>query len=134
MGIISAALGAVFGIFFLAWALSAFFMYVAAKVSGVENATFGKAFLAALACSFITWFSAVIFSIVPVVGTILGIVIGVVLSIFVIKGVFGASFGRAFLVWIFNGLSQIAAVVIAAFTFAGALFGAASHVFGALAH
>jgi|ERR1043165_566598 hypothetical protein len=128
MGIVSALLGAIVGIFFLAWAISAFFMFVAAKISSVENATFGKALVAALGCSFITWLCALVFSVVPIIGTVLGIVVGVTLSIFVIKGVFNATFGRAFLVWLFNGLGQIAAVVIAVLTFAGALFGVSSHV------
>jgi hypothetical protein len=128
MSIISAILGAIIGIFFIAWAISALFMLVAAKVSAVEGASFGKALLAAFGCSFITWLCAAVFSVLPVIGTFLGMVVGILLSMVVIKSVFATSFGRAFLVWIFNALGQAVAVVVAVLTFAGALFSAGSHV------
>jgi hypothetical protein len=125
---LAAILGTIVGIFFLAWVISALFMFIAAKISAVEGATFGRAFLAALGCSFVTWLCAAVFSIVPVMGTILGILLGIVLSIFVIMSVFQASFGRGFLVWIFNAIGQVVAVVLAVLTFAGALFGVGSHM------
>jgi hypothetical protein len=123
MEFVAAVIGVLLGLFALGAVLAGFFIWIGAKMAGVENAGFGKSIIAALGSSFIAWFMATILSIVPVIGTFLGLVLGLLFSIFVIKGVFSTSFGKAFLVWIFHVIAQILAVVIGVMTFAGVLIG-----------
>jgi|ERR1041385_1363342 hypothetical protein len=134
MGVLTVILGSIVAIFVIAWVITALLMLLAAKISGVQAATFGRAVLAAFGCSFVTWLCAALFSIVPGVGTLLGAIVGVLLSIFVISGVFHAGIGRSFLVWVFNAVGQVVAVVIAVLTFAGALFGVGSSVAHSATH
>ena len=127
MGIVGSIIGAIFGVFLIGWLIAVGLILLAAKMAGVENATFGKAAVAGFVASLVTWLCSLVFSIVPVVGTILGAIFGILLSIFVIKGVFSTTFGKALLVWIFHVVAQVVAIVVAVLTFASALFGAAAH-------
>ncbi|KPJ51969.1 hypothetical protein AMJ39_08935 [candidate division TA06 bacterium DG_24] len=114
--------GAIVGIFIVATIIAAFFMWLGAKLARVENATFVKSILAALAAAAITWIVSLIFSLVPVAGTIVGFVIGLILTIFAIKAIYATTFGKAVLVWVFHIIAEIIAVIIGILTFAGALF------------
>ena len=132
MGIVGSIVGVIFGVFLIGWLIAVGLILLAAKMAGVENATFGKAAIAGFVASLVTWLCSLVFSIVPVVGTILGAIFGLLLSIFVIKGVFSTTFGKAFLVWIFHVVAQVVAVIVAVLTFAGALFGFAAHATNAV--
>lgn len=122
MGFFGAMFGAIVGIFIVATIIAAFFMWLGAKLARVENATFVKSILAALAAAAITWIVSLIFSLVPVAGTIVGFVIGLILTIFAIKAIYATTFGKAVLVWVFHIIAEIIAVIIGILTFAGALF------------
>jgi len=110
--------GAIFGFFVLSTLFGGILMLVAAKFAGIVEATFGRSLLAALGGSFVVWIATLVCSVVPVAGTLIGFAVGVLLSLIVIKGVFSTSFGKAFLVWIFNGVAHVLAIVIGVFTFA----------------
>jgi len=122
VGFFGAMFGAIVGIFIVATIIAAFFMWLGAKLARVENATFVKSILAALAAAAITWIVSLIFSLVPVAGTIVGFVIGLILTIFAIKAIYATTFGKAVLVWVFHIIAEIIAVIIGILTFAGALF------------
>lgn len=109
MGLGAAALLA----FLFAVILGGFFMWIAAKISGVRRATFGRAMLAAVGTAFVAFACSFVFHFVPVLGDLGGLVIGLLLTIFVIKGAFDTSFGKAVLVWIFDIVAIVIAVVIA---------------------
>jgi len=121
MGLTAAA----FVAFAFAVILGGFFMWIAAKISGVERASFGRAMLAAVGTSIVSFFFTFVFHYVPIFGNMAGFVIGLVLTIFVIKGAFDTSFGRAFLVWIFDIAAIVIAVVLASIlgAVAAGLFG-----------
>jgi hypothetical protein len=109
MGLSAAA----FLAFLFAVILGGFFMWIAAKISGVRRATFGRAMLAAVGTSLVSFFFTFVFHFVPIFGNMIGFVIGLLLTIFVIKGAFDTSFGKAVLVWIFNIAAIVIAVVLA---------------------
>lgn len=120
-GVISGLLGIFVGIMVLAALIAGFFMWIGAKMAGVENATFGKAIWAAIATSIVTWLISALFSIIPGIGTIIGFFVGLLFSIGIIKSIFNTTGGKAFLVWIFNIVAQVIAIIIAIATFASAL-------------
>lgn len=124
-GALGAIIGVLLGLVILGVVIGGFFMWVGAKMAGVANATFGRSILAALAASFITWLVSGVCSILPVVGTVVGFILGLLLGIIVIQGVYGTSFAKALLVWIFNVMAQILALLIAIATFGAALLAAA---------
>ena len=62
-----------------------------------------------------------VFSVVPVFGTILGFIIGLFFAILVIKASYSTSFGKALLVWVFHIIAEIIAIIIGVMTFAGGL-------------
>lgn len=121
MEIIGAMLGTIIGMMIIATIIAAFFMWVGAKMAGVRNATFFKSIIAALGSAFITWFISLVFSVVPVFGTILGFIIGLFFAILVIKASYSTTIGKALLVWIFHIIAEIIAIIIGVMTFAGGL-------------
>ena len=112
---------AILGVAALAMIIATFFMWLAAKMAGVEKATFGRSFIAAIASAFLTWLFSLTFSFFPPFGFPIGFFIGLILVIFVIMGAYNTSFGKALLVWLFHLLAEIAAIVIGILTFAGVL-------------
>jgi hypothetical protein len=94
--------------------ISGIFMWAAAKIARVENATFGRAMFAAIAASFVEVLVAFVFNAVPILGNLIGFIIGLIASILVIKAIFRISFGKALLVWIFNLAAALIAIVLAA--------------------
>jgi hypothetical protein len=120
------ALFAAFGIgiiflFILMVLLGGLFMWIAAKIVRVENSSFGRALVAAIGSSFISVLAAFLFNLLPVIGNLFGFIIGLLLSILVIKAVFGTSFGKALLVWIFDLIATFIAVALAAMLMASSL-------------
>ena len=124
MSIFAVGLGVLLGVFGLAVAISGLFVWLGARMAGVSDASFVRCTMIAVAASVVTWMCALLFSVVPFIGTLVGFVVGLLLTLAIIKMVLAISFGRAFLVWIFHIVAQIAAIVLAIVTFAGALVAA----------
>ncbi len=112
---------AIVGVACLALLIATFFMWLGAKIVGVEKATFLRSFLAAFGSAFLTWFLSLVLVFLPPGGPVIGFFVGLVLVVFVIKGAYDTDFGKALLVWIFHLLAEIAAIVIGFLTFAGVL-------------
>jgi hypothetical protein len=111
------------GMMLLGAVVSGIFIWIGAKVAGVPDPGVGRSVLVAIVTSVSTWFMALVLSAMPLVGTFTGFVLGLLVSLLIIKSFFSVSFGKAFLVWIFHVLAQVAAIVLAALTFAGAILG-----------
>jgi hypothetical protein len=107
--------------FILMVIIGGLFMWIAAKIARVENASFVRALVAAIAASFVEMLVAFLFNLVPVLGNLFGFILGLVITIFVIKTVFGTSFGKALLVWIFNLLAVGVAIAVASIIMASSL-------------
>ncbi len=60
----------------------ALFLLLGAKIAGVADATFGKAVLASLACTFLTSLLSGLMSVVSLLGTAAGFLIGLLFSPF----------------------------------------------------
>ncbi len=96
----------------LAVVIDSFFLHVGAKLASVKSSSFGTAVKASIACALSSILLAIIFSWIPVVGTGLGFLIGLGLTIVVLQATYSTSFGKAFLLWIFNVFAQILAIFL----------------------
>jgi len=94
--------------------ISGLLMWLAARISKVEEASFTRALVASVASAFVSVLAAVLFGLLPGIGNFFGFIVGLLLSVFVIKVSFGTSFGKALLVWIFDILGAVLAIAIAA--------------------
>ena len=103
--------GALFA-FLFAIILGGFFMWIAAKIARVKRSSFGRAIMAAIGTSLVLFIITFITSFIPILGNAAGFVVGI-LQIFVIKGAFDTSTGKAVLVWVFNIVASIIAVLLA---------------------
>ena len=103
----------------LAVLFGGFMMWVAAKIAGVKKATFGKAAVAAIGCTVVSFLVSIIFHFIPLFGDLVGFAIGLILSILVIKGAFETSTGKALLVWVFEIIAAVVAIVIGTMLAAG---------------
>ena len=95
------------GCIVVATAISAIFIWIGAKLAGIDGATFLRSFWAALVSSFLVWALTGIGAAVFGFGTIAGWVIGVIITLFVLKVVFNTTWGKAFLAWLFHGIAQL---------------------------
>lgn len=110
------------GVLFLTIIIGAFFVWLGAKMARVEKATFGRAFLAAIAASLASSLVGWGFSFISgPFWSIVGAVIGLIVVIWVFKLIFDASWGKAFLIWLMQLVAIFLAILIAGFTFAAAL-------------
>ncbi|WP_456367256.1 hypothetical protein [Thermococcus sp.] len=91
-------------VFLVALFIAAIFLYLGAKLVGIEEATFGRSVIAVLGGGIL----ALLLAVVPVIGKLLS-VIG---YIWVIKVVFNTSWLRAFLAWIMTMVVTIVAVLV----------------------
>jgi len=89
----------VVGVVVVATAVSALFIWIGAKIAGVQNATFMKSFWAALVSSVLIWVLAAVIN-AP------GWIVGLLVSLVVIKMMFDTTWGKALLAWIFHGVAQ----------------------------
>jgi hypothetical protein len=117
MGILVTFLGTLVGVAVLAAFIAGFFIWVGAKLAGINNTTIGKSILAAIACSLSLWFLTGVFFFFPVIGFF----IGQFICLWIIKNIFDTTFGKAFLAWIFHFAAQTIAIIIAIATFATGL-------------
>ena len=117
MGILITFLGTLIGVAVLAAFIAGFFIWVGAKLAGINNTTIGKSVLAAIACSLSLWFLTGVFFFLPVIGFF----IGQFICLWIIKNIFDTTFGKALLAWIFHFAAQVIAIIIAVATFATGL-------------
>jgi len=94
----------VVGVVVVATMVSALFIWIGAKLAGIQNATFMKSFWAALVSSVIIWVLAAVIN-AP------GWIIGLLVSLVVIKVIFDTTWGKAFLAWILHGIVQFVLLV-----------------------
>ena len=104
----------------LALLISAFFLWIGAKLAGIREASFGKAILAALVSVVALALLQIVLSLIPRIGGTLGLLLGILVSIYVIKAVFDTGWGKAILAWILYIVAIIVAGIIAT------IFGAAA--------
>jgi len=121
MAVLTGMVGLFFGMMLVGALVSGLFIWIGAKVAGIPNPGFGRCVMVAIVTSVGTWLLAFVLTILPVVGTFGGFVLGLLLSLLIIKSLFNVSFGKAALVWIFHVIAQGVAILIAVFTFAGAI-------------
>jgi hypothetical protein len=98
-----------------------FFIWVGMKISGIKNIKFKKILLAAATISFIINIMGLIFSILPILNTLLGFFVGIVLSLFLLKSLFRLAYKEILVVWMFNVMAQIFAVILGAYLFIGGI-------------
>ena len=101
--------------------IGGFFMWIAAKIAGVEKSSFARAIVAAIGSSIASIVAAFIFNLLPVFGNLFGFILGLIVSIFIIKAAFDTNFGKALLVWIFDLIGAVLAIVFAAMITASTL-------------
>ena len=122
MEMMAGTLGALLGLLVLWVLLSAFFIWIGAKMAFIPKASFGRAIMAAIACGMGSFLlSAILLPLLPV-GPIMGQIIGIILSLFIIKAIFETSFGKALLAWMFQIFAVIIAFIVCFLTFGAALF------------
>jgi hypothetical protein len=100
------------GCIVVATAVSAVFIWIGARLAGIDRATFVRSFWAALVSSFFVWALTGIGAAVFGFGSIAGWIIGVIITLFVLKVVFDTTWGKAFLAWLFHGMAQLLVLVI----------------------
>ena len=93
--------------FLLALFIAALFLWMAAKLIGIKNASIGKAMIAILGGGIL---GALISAIVGAIFQPLGPILGFLANLWVIKAVFDTGWLRAFLAWILSAV--IAAIVM----------------------
>src|SRR5271157_6063938 len=98
----------------VATALSAFFVWLGTKFAGIQNASFGKAFVAALSSSAAVWvltgFARAYFGL----GYIAGWFLGLAITLVILRSVYAVDWGKALLIWIFTWIAQVIVVIILA--------------------
>ncbi|AIF68618.1 hypothetical protein PAP_00875 [Palaeococcus pacificus DY20341] len=101
-----AAFGAMAIVMFLVMiAVDAVFLWLGARFAKIEDATFGKAFIATLGGLII---SAILGSIIPIIGGILGLAA----YLWIVKTVFNTDWGKAVIAWLFAIVIAIVLMVI----------------------
>ncbi|MHC1598333.1 MAG: hypothetical protein ACXQS3_02105 [Candidatus Methanofastidiosia archaeon] len=92
----------------LSFLVLALFIWFGAKVASIKNASYGKAFSAAIAITIFTAILNMIFVALNIVTNgIIGILIGILVAIWVIKSIFSTNWGKAFIAWIFAVVGAI---------------------------
>jgi hypothetical protein len=124
------AIGAILGIILIAALigviLGGFFMLTGAKIAGVKNATFGNAILTSFACIILGVIISLVFSVIPIIGTVIGFFASLLIQIFIIKSMFDTDAGKALLTWVFNVVAQVIAIIIAVVILGSSLAAAAN--------
>lgn len=116
------ALGSLFfALLLISFFFATFFIWIGIKISGIRNIKFRKTLLASAAVSFIIYIMGLIFYILPILNTLLGFFVGLVLSLFLFKSLFRLTYREISVVWMFNAIAQISAVIIGAYLFIGGI-------------
>jgi hypothetical protein len=103
--------------------VASFFMWLGAKIAGVERSTYGRSMVAAIAAAFVTWLVSYVGTQIPSMPRVAGFIVGLVLTIVVIQAAYSTRFGKALLVWIFNIVAQVIAGVLAFVLFSYSVLG-----------
>ena len=103
--------------------VASFFMWIGAKIAGVERSGYGRAMVASIAAAFVTWLVSYVGTQIPAMPRVVGFIVGLILTIIVIQAAFSTRFGKALLVWIFNVLAQVIAGVLAYLLFSYSVLG-----------
>ncbi|MBU7032945.1 MAG: hypothetical protein HXS53_10470 [Theionarchaea archaeon] len=98
--------------FIIALLITAFFIWIGAKLAGIRNASFGKAIIAALVSVIVLTLMVPLLSLTPLGGGLLGLLLGILISVYIIKAVFDTSWGKAILAWILYVVAVVIAIVI----------------------
>jgi|Deesub1362B_J571_1020462.scaffolds.fasta_scaffold00031_95 hypothetical protein len=94
-GAMMSALGAMAVIVFLVMiAIDSVFLWIGARFAKIEDASFGKAFIATLVGMLL---SGILGNIIPVIGGL----IGLIAFLWVVKTVFNTNWGKAVIAWLF---------------------------------
>ena len=103
--------------------VASFFMWLGAKIAGVERSTYGRSMVAAIAAAFVTWLVSWVGTQIPSMPRVIGFVVGLILTLIVIQAAYSTRFGKALLVWIFNIIAQVIAGVLAFALFSYSIIG-----------
>jgi hypothetical protein len=95
-----------------ATAISAIFIWIGTKFAGIRNATFGKAFYAALASSVAVWVLTGLARQYFGFGFIAGWLLGLGITLVILKSIYTVNWGKAFTIWIFTWIAQVIVGVI----------------------
>jgi len=116
-------IGAFLGILLLSVLIGGFFVWLGAKMARVERGTFGRSILASIAATVASGLVSWLFSLFGdgTMWALIGGIIGFVVVLWVFKSMFETSWGKAFLIWLFQLVAIAIAIIIAVFTFASAL-------------
>lgn len=102
--------------------ISGIFMWIGARLAGIQRATLGRAILAAISGTAIVWIVGGLFATtLPLGGSILGFLLILLLVLLATRTIFDTSFGKALLAWIFFILAQIAVGLLVALFFTGSI-------------
>jgi len=99
--------------------LASIFIWIGTKITNIKNFKFRKAIISAISSSLIIYLTIIIFSIFPYLGAIIGFFIGLLLASFLMRRILDSTLRQTFVIWIFNGLAQILAVIVGATLFIG---------------
>lgn len=116
----SLGIGLIF-VFILMTLIGGFFMWIAAKLARVERASFLRAVVAAVATAFVGVLLSLLFTLIPALGNLFGFILGLVISVFIIMGIFRTSFGKALVVWLFNLVAVVLALIVTSIIMASSL-------------
>jgi len=109
LGIAGLSFVAILLFFIFGVIIGGLFIWIAAKIARVENATFAKAILVSIASIFLI---VILFILMPFLGHLLGFILGLILSILIIKTIFNTSFARSIIVWIFLLIAIAIAILL----------------------
>jgi len=98
--ILSIAFGLASGI-----VVGSFFIWIAAKIVKIEDGTFCRSMGVCAVTMIASILINLVFSLIPVAGSIIGTIVSLIASIWIIKAMFRTTVGRAFLVMLFNWLA-----------------------------
>lgn len=113
--------GLVFVMICISIFLVSIFIWIGAKVAGIKNSGFRKAIVAAIFSSLVIYLFTIICSIFPYIGAILGFFVGLLLVPLIMRRILNSTLRQTFVVWIFNAIAQILALVLGATLFIGGI-------------
>lgn len=80
--------------------LCALVVHLAAKFSGVPDARFGKAVKAVLINALASFLLSLVFSVIPLAGTVLGLLVSLWVTLLVLRRVYEVGWGQSLLLWV----------------------------------
>lgn len=100
---------------------AALFIWVGVKTIGIEAIDLKKIIIAAILVSVFIYVAILIISALPFLGTIISYCIAILLSLFVIKLTLGISMQQSLVIWGFNVVAQIIAILFCSKFFIGGI-------------